>query len=429
MTVLDLKKYFTKNSSINFLNEYTLQDVEDAKKIIYQKQYKGHGESFKHVLDKAAEQLAKDKFYGGVDMKLDQTSVKNTVRDTLNANYKNTITRLILVDSQFRSQLQEEETNFLIQLNEKVINAISLELVNIQIPYTFYNIDASQGNNRFILSEKRGDTYEDYTIQLETGHYPTLESIVSALNALLTNFHLSLELSTITRKLTLVNTGSRTYIFRFLPENCKINHCIGWYLGFRHFQGSNIGNQYISLNYEILPFKKIQASAAATVPATKYIVVVAEDFNNSQTADTVVQNNIKPENTKPTSYFTQDPHLNLLLPSNLNSYLENVPNRSLTKSQLFTLSQQNLEKANLGLQNMRLDIHSPNQVIAVIPFDNTLPWGEIFLADKNKYIREYHSPTNIDRLRVKLYDDKGFLLQLNGGNWCMSLITNNLYKY
>ena len=43
MNILDIKKYFTKNSQVNFLNDFTLQDVEDAKKHIYLKSRGGEG--------------------------------------------------------------------------------------------------------------------------------------------------------------------------------------------------------------------------------------------------------------------------------------------------------------------------------------------------------------------------------------------------
>lgn len=436
MTILEIKKYFTKNSTVNFLNDFTLQDVEDAKKMIYARNYKTHGESLKVFLDKASERLAKDKFYAGIQE--DQgVHVKNTVRDVLNANYKNTITRLILVDSQYRPQLYEDETNFLIQLNEKVVNAVSLEVINIQIPYTFYNIESRQGNDQFILSKKTVDpsgqtVYVDHTIKLDTGHYATLESIrLGVNNALfLIDPTVQLVLSPVTQKMSLVNSGSNDYVVRFLNNTYKINHCLGWHLGFRTFQGSNIATQTITLDYELNANKTIVANAIAIVPHTKYFVVVVDDFNNNQTADTMVQSNIKPENSKPSSYFTQDPCLGALTPENLPSYLANVPNRTLTKNQLFTISQQNLEKLNLGVQNTRLEVHAPNQVLALIPFEESkATWGSMYFADKNKYIREYHSPTNIERLQVKIYDDKGYLLQLNGANWCMSLLTNNLYKY
>jgi hypothetical protein len=354
MSVTEIKKYFTKNSQCNFLNDFTLQDVEDAKKNIYMKHYKKEkdGEVFKHMLDKAAEKIAKDKFYAGV--KEDQgVAVKNTVRDVLNANYKNTISRLIMVDSQYRPQLSENETNFIVHLNEKVINAVSLEILNIQIPYTFYNVEARQGNNHFILNRVTIDPSgnrvygPNQDIVLEDGHYKTLGDLIVNLNLKVSSYGLVFSLNALTKKCTLTNTSANDYYLTFLTQKSKINHCIGWYLGFRNFQGSNVANKYITLDYDLPANTSISGLTVASVPHTKYFVLVVDDFNHNQTADTMIQNNIKPENSKPTSYFTQDPLLDMLLPDNLESYLANVSNRSLTKSQLYTIAQQNLEKQNL----------------------------------------------------------------------------------
>ena len=434
MSILDIKKYFTKNSHMNFLNDFTLQDVEDAKKQIYMKS-KG-GDVLKEGLDKAAEKLAKDKFYAGV--KEDQgVAVKNTVRDVLNANYKNTITRMILVDSQYRTQLQEEDSSFLVQLSEKVVNAVSLELVHFQIPYTFYNIEARQGNNHFFVTTMNGLEPKNYKVVLPDGHYESLDTIRTNLTTQLAKLTLedsritfTHEINPLTGRFTLTNTGTVECFVSFLTNQSKINNCLGWYLGFRDFQGTTLANRYISMDYTLPVGNKIEGTAVATVPNTKYFVVVVDDFNHNQTADTMIQNNIKPENSKPTSYFTQDPYLDKLTPDNMSSYIANVPNRTLTKNQLYTISQQNLEKQNMGLQNTRLEVHAPNQVLATIPFEETKStWRTMVFTDKNKYLREYHSPTNIDRLHVKIYDDKGFLLNLNGNSWCMTLITHNLYKY
>ena len=118
MNVLDLRKYFTKQSGLNFLNDFTLQDVEDAKKTIFTKNFKVYGDT-KAWLDKAAEKMVKDKFFNVKEEQ--QYVVKNTIRDTMNGNYRNTISRLILIDSTFRQQLRDPETDFLIHLNEKTI--------------------------------------------------------------------------------------------------------------------------------------------------------------------------------------------------------------------------------------------------------------------------------------------------------------------
>jgi hypothetical protein len=344
---------------------------------------------------------------------------------------------MIMVDSQYRLQLQEEDASLLVQLSEKVVNAVSLELVHFQIPYTFYNIEARQGNNHFIITTMNGQVPTNHVVTLPDGHYVSLDVIrtqltvelakVTAVDSRLTFTH---QVDPITRKFSLTNTGTVECVISFLTNQSKLNHCLGWYLGYRDFQGTTLANRYISMDIRMPIGVKVEGDAVAVVSTTKYFVVVVDDFNNNQTADTMIQNNIKPENSKPTSYFTQDPFLDKLTPDNVSSYIANVPNRTLTKNQLYTISQQNLEKQNLSLQNTRLEVHAPNQVIATIPFEETKnTWGTMIFTDKNKYIREYHSPTNIDRILVKIYDDKGFLLNLNGNNWCMTLITNNLYKY
>jgi hypothetical protein len=43
--------------------------------------------------------------------------------------------------------------------------------------------------------------------------------------------------------------------------------------------------------------------------------------------------------------------------------------------------------------------------------------------------RTYFGPVNIDRMNIKLLDDKGHLLNLNGADWCVTIITELLYQY
>ena len=463
MNALDLRKYFTKQSGLNFLNDFTLQDVEDAKKTIYTKNYKVYGDT-KAWLEKAAEKMVKDKFFNVKDEQ--QYVVKNTIRDTMNGNYRNTISRLILIDSQYRQQLHDPETDFLIHLNEKVNNATTLELTNIQIPYTFYNIDDTLRNNHFILT-CHYDTVsgqplctgthrltETVHIKIRDGHYTSMDDLITEIQAQLDKEinaystvsprHLTCIKDTLTGTVRFENSCAAPYTIDFLTKGAKINTCLGWVLGFREYQTDPETNQSLTLRYEI-PARSagpvvsgvpttlsgsIKGTQVAMVPNPKYFVLVVDDFNQTQTADTMVQANIRPENTKATSHFTQDPFLNYLLPNNLEDYLKNMPDRTLTKGQLYTIAQQNLERQNLSLQNTRLEVYAPNQVLALIPFEHSkADWGAMYFTDKSKYIREYHSPTNIDRLHVRLYDDKGNLLNLRGNSWCMTLTTQNLYKY
>jgi len=468
MNALDLRKYFTKQSGLNFLNDFTLQDVEDAKKNIFTKNIKLYGDT-KAWLDKAAEKMVKDKFFNVKEEQ--QYVVKNTIRDTMNGNYRNTISRLILIDSTYRQQLREPETDFLIHLNEKVNNATSLELTNIQIPYTFYNIDEALHNNHFIVTCRHftvgGGVIEagpgvtvttTTTVKIPNGHYPNADAIVLQINLELDKEinrhmldfpnHLRCIKDPLTGTIRFENYSAAPYHIEFLTNESRVNSCLGWELGFREFQTSALTNQTLTMNYEIprntvtpatinpvvpeviIP-GTIRGTEVAMAPHPKYFVLVVDDFNQTQTADTMVQANIRPENTKATSYFTQDPMLDYLMPYNLSTYLDTMKDqRTLTKNQLYTIAQQNMERQNLSLQNTRLEVYAPNQVLALIPFEHArADWGSMYFTDKSKYIREYHSPTNLERLQVKLYDDKGHLLNLRGNSWCMTLTTQNLYKY
>ncbi len=433
-TTTDIKKFFTKNTSINFLNDFTLQDIEDAKKRIYIKamnEVKSQ-EQLKFFLDKIADKLFEEKFTAGLSTN-QGVVVKNTVKDTLNPNYKNTTNRVILVDSQYRPQLTNSETNFIVQLNERLTNVVSMEITNIQIPYTFYNIETRQYNNIFTLTNVTDSL--SWTIKVPDGYY-TLSTLITKINSLVhavVNNDITFSSpSDTTGLITITNSSNHNYTFNFMPSGTRLNGCLGWFLGFRNFTGENVvsANSNTTLQYSIQPSTSITGTAIANLPTTKYIIVVVEDFNNNQVSGSLIQTKLDQDMIKPTSYFTQNPYLDILTPLNLSSYISELGDeRTLTKKQLYTRSQQNQTKINLMFQNLRLEVFSPNQVLGIFPFDSKQTWNTPYFTDKCDYKRQYFGPADIDRLQVKLYDDKGNLLELNGNNWHMTILTEHLYKY
>ena len=71
-----------------------------------------------------------------------------------------------------------------------------------------------------------------------------------------------------------------------------------------------------------------------------------------------------------------------------------------------------------------------NNTLAIIPIKKC-NFGEhidIF-SGINEIKRIYFGPLTVDRLEIKLIDDKGFIVDLNGLDWSFSLITEHLYKY
>ena len=58
-------------------------------------------------------------------------------------------------------------------------------------------------------------------------------------------------------------------------------------------------------------------------------------------------------------------------------------------------------------------------------------WGGLTysMLNKNKENeRNFFGPIDINRLSVKLTDDKGTVINLNGNDWSFSLVTKHIYQ-
>ena len=452
LSSVEIKKLFTKYSGVNFLNDFTLQDVEEAKKKTFvnlcrEKPY--DIDNIRHYLDRGAKQIMEEKFMLGFEKPVGVV-VKNTIRDNLNPDYKNMIKRLICVDSQYRLNVypyndpDTNECDFTINLTEKLTNVVSFQVENIQIPVSFYNISSRMGNNYFYMTIN--DVEE--MIEVPDGYY-SLTDLLVAVNNAITDISHNIVFSLLnTSKLTKIknNMDSSLNIIFFDANdvkesseahtknthflNAKGNHNLGWILGFREIY---IDASNILLNYDINPHASIISEAIPCITTTKYFTLVVNDYNQNQTNGTIVQSNIDMNFIKPTTYYnyqttpTARPlDLDCLKCSNVSDY----NNKSLTKAQIFSQIEMNKYKAQMNTQvNLRLECKTYNHTMAIIPFDNSTAFGETYFNDKIHHKREYHGPVDIEKLHVQLFDDKGMLVDLNGNDWYFTLSTEHLYKY
>ena len=204
----------------------------------------------------------------------------------------------------------------------------------------------------------------------------------------------------------------------------KVNNNLGWILGFRDISGTNI-------EYTIDAGDSITSEGICYIPYTKYFIIVLDDLNKNQNNKGLVQISNSKEIIKKEKYFNNnDNSLNCLTSSNFNTYI-NSSGRTLTKNQLYSILQVNNEKNKLNENNIKLDGNLINNVFAVIPFESkSLVWGELnYVSDKSRYKRVYKGPVDINNMNIKLLDDKGNLLDLNGSDWSMNIISTHLYKY
>jgi hypothetical protein len=434
-----------------------------------------------------------------VPMKREQLGINNNfnvdvAQDVLNPNLKNTTTRLINLDSQYRqvNAVNGESTDYVLDLNENILDVLSLRLYSFQIPYAWYTVDNAYNNTCFWISfrDADGNTLESVTISVEPGNYTTDDatnnrSICYAINASLasagftgftsatptninpTNGKCTMNLNggiyTSSSTGITYNISYTTMLTFFDPTtrlscntgSCKsplyVNQTLGWLLGYRvpelivNIDSGNIG------------------TAIADFFGPKYLILVIDDYNQNHINSGLIGITEYSNYLKLPSYYSPDipyvctpavpngtnllqnsealgadPDAGTLVMEKYNAtynptvtYIQSAP-RTLTRTQLYAINQ--ITKNNEKTTNYRTKSPTATDTFAIIPVKRSLNAriGDLYVdfggsLQDNKRI--YFGPVNLERLHVKLLDDKGNLLNLNGADWSITLITENLYQY
>jgi regulatory protein YycH of two-component signal transduction system YycFG len=113
-----------------------------------------------------------------------------------------------------------------------------------------------------------------------------------------------------------------------------------------------------------------------------------------------------------------------------NRILPTAP-RTLTQAQIYTINEimKNKEKNT----SYRGKAPTASDTFALLPMKHTgMKTGEMYVdfsgsLQDNKRI--YFGPVDIDRIHIKLLDDRSYVVDLHGSEWCITLISENLYQY
>jgi hypothetical protein len=116
--------------------------------------------------------------------------------------------------------------------------------------------------------------------------------------------------------------------------------------------------------------------------------------------------------------------------SNVQQLLPSAP-RTLTQAQIYTVNE--IIKNRSKTTTFRAKAPTNSDTFAIIPIKyGSLSTGQLYTELSGQFQdnkRIYFGPVNIDRLRIRLLDDKGTLIDLHGSDWCVTLISENLYQY
>lgn len=396
---------------------------------------------------------------------INQSKPLSFAQGELNPTLRNQIKKIVSIDSTFRqnnvpalksvpytSEGIWNASHFTADLTDPLTRVLSLQLYSVQIPYTWYNI--SQGTNCF--------SYEDQVYSITPGNY-TINTLKDAIdNLAIPNLTFVIDAYSTQGKVSFTSTSITieklvffaTTGFQDANGNCDgcvfgnhINTTLGWILGFRE------------PCYEISVSHPVTGEAAVDLNGPKYFLLYLDEFNMNRINKGLV--NIQDSDTKldlPSYYKTGNLSTSNMVNNKLTVvepecqqnddlvigqdcikepypvkapfFTQDLPT-TLTQAQQYTVNE--IIKNRKNSPNLKVTAPNPNNIMGLIPVKpNGLEFGGMLVENANSLTfntRNYFGPVDIERVEVKLLDDKGNLLQLNGSDWSFSIITTQLYQY
>ena len=409
------------------------------------------------LIDKYKDNLGLSVFFSDVQEKLIQEAENSLVerkddgtsgtfqvpvkKDNLNPNLKNTIQRFVNLDSQFRMTPSINTSEYTLDLSDILKDVLSLRLFSYQIPNTWYAVDT---NACFWVV----DGALVSAISIPRGNYSPSE-FVDALNTAFTNSGFTFPIVPVAYnasngKITLRLSGGQFGDGTIITETTQVvfydhglslqcnqgcgskstyylNNTLGWLMGFRDAQinvqsGGNEAPTVLNLN------------------GPKYLILVLEDYNQNHVNNGLVSISQPQQTFKMPSYYSTDmPYVCEQTTDGVKTAQVVLPTmpRLLTRPQLYTINELNRNRAT----NTNLMAKAPTSanILTIIPIKNSgVSTGKLlvdFSGSLQEGMRTYFGPVNIERMGVKLLDDRGLVVNLNGGDWCVTLICECLYQY
>jgi len=307
---------------------------------------------------------------------------------TLNPLNTRIITKCLNIDTRFRPDFYStQSSDFIIQLPTKFSKVVSMQLASLELPVTFYGISTYFGNNYFYLSVN----YTDFDVSgsiinseqlfvVPDGNYNACD-LIDVLNNLLcptkpdgTILNPHIIFSYIQFSLSVTGTGSGTGLVIIQPNEVypgTINQIV---IDFSKNINGEIDNTdvfrkfgwnlgFVKNYYTGTPM--ITSDTVMEPAAIRYIYLAVDDFNNSS-----------------------------------NNHFVSVFNKSIMQPNI-------LARISIKGSFFSLIIENDYNII-------TEP-------------RYYFGPVDIQKLRIRLYDEHGRVLHMNNSNFSFCLNLKMLY--
>jgi len=242
--------------------------------------------------------------------------------------------------------------------------------------------------------------------------------------------------------------GQRICSYKCENKANTINGTLGWLMGFR---------------LPVVPIFTAPGNTAVAVIdlyGPKYFILVLDDYNQNHINNGLITiTETSKKLAKPSYYNTSQPYICVPnLPNPIVNALSNATTgeadifglmdkldtgtgqrpvllpsapRTLTNAQLYTINE--IMKNREQNTTFRGKAPTNTDTFALIPIKKGgMNTGDLYVEfggsmQDNK--RVYFGPVNIERMRVRLVDDRGYTVDLHGAEWCFTMLAELLYQY
>jgi len=220
---------------------------------------------------------------------------------------------------------------------------------------------------------------------------------------------------------------------------------IGWLMGFRSYPSyqlsplSALSMSYVTSNN----YNYNTTTGAITLTGDscvdkdiyKNIYLILDDYTQNHLNDGLITGIRRTPNADPPKYASTGTRVCNPITGNYQSSVFNAirPGQPITENQLYAANV--IGEENLVITTTRIYSDPPyvKDMFALIPLKiSGLSTGGVFTeyggALQENY-RTYFGPVNITKMRVRLLNDRGDVLDLNGANWSFSIVVEYLYNF
>lgn len=305
----------------------------------------------------------------GMFLKKEMNDTGNGFRpdDTVNPISRKHITRLLCIDSLFRAHYESTiSTDFVFFIPEHIKKVVSMKISSIELPSTQHMFSSVNHSNTFKITVD-GDTQ---TVTIPSGNY-TMEEVVDYINTVLESANVTASYDYPSGRISFdyssVNSNGSLSL-DFVTEGAKYRQNCGWFLGFKQ----NTYDANITANPDSTYSGSVTADSIYGSNFDKYIFVDIDDYQRNFLTGAVIS----------------------------------VTNRTSTGNSSYI--------GNTIMAKLPIAI-DPNSIM----FNNG--------SDQLFKTREYFGPVKLEKLRIRLLNRYGDVVNLNNEDYSISLEITEMY--